>query len=188
MRQLYTNAVTAFCTGVVSILCTGWIVRTQNRLGKIITGSHDSGVIPVDKKINVYTTRAQVDKVRIEITNRASAGDTIFGSCRGCYSDDASFHDALANAVARGVTLQCIVSMTDSSRELRTFLGVLDKSKVHLWTCKDDYLRTYGIEGREVMFAFDLGNRFFGVHLIDSALLNLLAPGLRSLRQQSIEG
>jgi hypothetical protein len=175
-------AVTIFCGAIF----TWWQISSAKKIhhSKKQVGAEE---YLAHRTLKVYLTRRRVAIERIAITDRARAGDTLFGSCKNCYDDDSVFDAALAKAVARGVRLDFVVSSLDSAREFRQFLAGLDASKVRVWTCGDDYPRTYGIEGKEIMFAFDRGQEYLGLHLVDAPALTLFKPGLLALRQKCLD-
>lgn len=133
------------------------------------------------RTIKLYLSRERVAAELAGITDRASEGDVLFGSCKTCanYSDD--FCKAIGRAIGRGVFINFVVSDSSSSADFLAFLAGLDPSRVVIRKSSADYLRMYGIKGKEALIAFPRADAYIASHFLDERMVDTLFQVFQSL-------
>ena len=137
-------------------------------------------VIP-HSSLKLYLKRERVAKELIEIANRTSRGEVLFGSCKTCGNYPPEVHSAIARAVGRGAVIKFIVSNSDDSSDFVSFLRGLNPSQVSFKKRGGDYLRMCGIKGKEVLLAFPRTDVYIGLHVLDNILVGVLGLAFEGL-------
>jgi len=144
-------------------------------------------IIKLHRCIEILKKREEVVNKLVDIILHADRGDIIFGHCNTCSNYPDSFYTELQHAVGRGVKVEFVVRSNPGSENFLTKLRGLNRDNVRIKVSDVDYIRLFGIRGKEVIFAVNFNGDYYGIYLKDDKVTKYLEKSFDAVWQESVE-
>jgi predicted transcriptional regulator len=130
--------------------------------------------LKLHEKVSVFLTRRETTKNLAKITNNAQKGDILFGQAKTGTNYPRSFYDSLEKAINRGVNINFILPDNIDTTDFIDMLLNFNSKNVEVKKTKRDYVRLYGIVGKEIMIALPFIDDFITIHYKDKRITDYI--------------
>ena len=152
-----------------------WINDIYVNVSKIknsyLYGEHEKYTVMIQDGFTVFLNRDSVVNILPEVLRRANKGDLVFGQNRSGINYPKELYDELEKAALRGVEIKVIMPFASGTTPLSKFL-IKIKNNIEVRLSREEYVRIFGIKGKEIVIAFPMSNSFYGIHLTDEQISN----------------
>jgi hypothetical protein len=142
------------------------------------------------KDIRLLADRQSTTVLLPDLLRAAREGDVVFGSCNTCSDYPPQFYAEVYNAAERGARVRFIAyDRPDARGFIEAILQVKRAfpGRVTLYKTREEYLRVFGLEGREVILAVSLHDAFVGIHFKVPSAARYMMLAFETLAKRSQE-
>lgn len=178
-----------YITTIILGIVTAYLTYLQLRHSKTLSTQPERVIVP-HKDVRILKGRPATVELLSEITSRAKEGDVLFGHCNLCTDYPKDFYVELPKAISRGVNILFIIRKNPDSEPFLKYvltLKRLNPGKVRVLTTDMEYIRMFGIMGKEVLVALPLEDEFLGIHFANSRVTKYLTIAFNEISRSSKE-